>query len=378
MPVGHWGSGGNDDEWETSWDAPCTVSRNVSPEAFMEELTANAGGYNRFFRMLVFHYLGWWAAVLIVPTVFLDHHKCEAQLSFLAWLIYAATVFAMLSMAVLLELSVVQQLGLLKAGELSDLFSEKRWQVPLASTVLWKLDTYTDIAFIFIARDCGSSLWWASFATFIFGIVFGQLLLNTCFACTDCDHELPASFGFVLLDFKLVNKAVRDILPFDPDASDLPVARPVTLRTTGHLVGMEKVVGDVAQVCIQIAFLHNTRAPQTFVIFSIFIGMVHGVLALVTVMRECVKDEWDLQSRGVQLGTALMPDVMLSHGSFSTTLQPLDSRASAGKTPPSAREMEAPGSKAMRSNSPQSPLEHSSSRTGQMIGKSMQEIPDLL
>merc|ERR1719446_1377659 len=134
--------------------------------------------------------------------------------------------------------------------------------------------------------------------------------------------ELPRSFGFVLLDFKLVNTAVRDILPFDPDANDLPVAKPVTLRTTGHLVGMEKVVGDIAQVSIQIAFLHNTKAPQTFVIFSVLIGMIHGTLALITVIRECVQDEWDLQTRGVQLGTALMPAAQLSHGSCTTTLQP--------------------------------------------------------
>merc|ERR1712232_178391 len=134
-------------------------------------------------------------------------------------------------------------------------------------------DSYTDVVFIFIARGCGSSLWWASLAAFVFGVVFGQLLFNTCFACTDCDRELPASFGFVLLDFKLVNTAVRDILPFDPDASDLPVARPVTLRTTGHLIGMEKVVGDIAQVSIQIAFLHNTKAPHGFVLFSIVAGI---------------------------------------------------------------------------------------------------------
>ena len=29
------------------------------------------------------------------------------------------------------------------------------------------------------------------------------MIFNTCFACSDCDGELPASFGFVLLDFKV-------------------------------------------------------------------------------------------------------------------------------------------------------------------------------
>lgn len=369
MRVGHW-SGGDDGDWE-AWDAPCVVSRNVSPEAFMEELCASAGGYGSFFRSLVMQYFGWWLAVIVVPTVFLDHHRCEAQLSLLAWLLYAATVFGMLAMAVLMELSLVQRIGLLKAGELANMFSERHWQVPLVSTVLWKLDAYTDVAFIFIARDCGSSLWWASFATFVFGVVFGQLLFNTCFACTDCDRELPSSFGFVLLDFKLVNTAVRDVLPFDPDASDLPVARPVTLRTTGHLVGMEKVVGDIAQVSIQIAFLHGTQVPQTFVIFSVLLGMVHGTFALITVIRECVQDEWDLSSQRVQLGTALMPALQLDHGSFSTTLQPVAPTSS--KTSHALEPMRS--SETTRLNSYP---DHSPNRP-QAIGKStMQEIPDLL
>ncbi|CAJ1362578.1 unnamed protein product, partial [Effrenium voratum] len=73
---------------------------------------------------------------------------------------YGATVLAMLVMALLLELAMVQRLGLLQAGELHQLLQDK-WRRPLASTVLWKLDSYTDVAFIFIARDCGSSLWWA-------------------------------------------------------------------------------------------------------------------------------------------------------------------------------------------------------------------------
>jgi hypothetical protein len=307
----------------------------------MEELCTTIGGYSRFFWTLVQHYIGWWVAVFVVPFIFLDHHRCEAQLSFLPWLLYACTVAAMVAMAVLLELSIVQRLGLLKAGELAVLHSERRWQVPLISTVLWKLDAYTDVAFIFIARDCGSSLWWASLATFVFMVGFGQLLFNTCFACTDCDHELPRSFGFVLLDFKLVNSAIRDILPFDPDVSDLPVGRPVTLRTSGHLVGMEKIVGDIAQVCIQIAFMRNARAPQAFVVFSVLVGMIHGTLALITVIRECVQDEWALHNKGVQLGKALMPDAQLSHGSFSTTLQPAPQLSKSPKPVETGRALEA-------------------------------------
>jgi len=363
MPVGHWSGGDADrDTWEPWDDDNRVLSRNVSPEAFMEELTAVAGGYNNFFRRLVTHYFGWWASVIIVPCVFLDHHRCESQLSLFAWLLYASTVVAIVALAVMLELSVVQQLGLLKAGELRNMFSERRWQVPLVSTVLWKLDSYTDVAFIFIARDCESSLWWASLATFLFGVVLGQLLLNTCFACTDCDHELPASFGFVLMDFKLVNTAVRDILPFDPDANDLPVAKPVTLRTTGHLVGMEKVVADVAQVSIQMAFLHYTKAPHSFVVFSVLIGMIHGTLALITVIRECVQDEWDLQSRGVQLGTALMPSARLSHGSCTMTLEP-------ASAPKPVRLEPLPRAEPARS---------APSAAAQQIGKTWQEMPDLL
>merc|ERR1711920_151856 len=174
------------------------------------------------------------------------------------------------------EFSLVTRLGALHTGSFADIFSDALWRVPLLGTLLWKLDTYTDVGFILIARDCGSSLWWASLATFIFGVVFGQMLFNVCFACTDCDHELPASFGFVLLDFKLVNAAVRDALPFDPDISHLPVGRPVTLRTASNLVGVEKLVGDIAQVCIQILFISTAKYAHSFVYFSICVGVLNG------------------------------------------------------------------------------------------------------
>jgi len=166
-------------------------------------------------------------------------------------------------------------------------------------------------------KDCGSSLWWASLATFFFGVVFGQLLFNMCFACTDCDHELPSSFGFMLLDFKLVNAAVRHVLPFDPDASHLPVARPVTLRTTSNLIGMEKVVGDIAQVSIQVVFLHNTKMPHGFVVFSVLVGILHGALSLGLVLRECVQDEWALQAPSLQSGTALLPGTHVASSNCS-------------------------------------------------------------
>lgn len=335
MPVGLW-AGAESGECE-GWDEPRVVSRNVSPDAFMEELCAGAGGYGRFFWTLVFHYYGWWVVVIAVPALFLDHHRCEAKLPYLAWILYAATLTAMIAIAVMLELSVVQRLGLLRPGDVVHLYEERRWRIPLVSTVLWKLDGYTDIVFVFLAHDCGSSLWWASLATFIFGIVFGQLLINTCFACTDCDRELPPSFGFVLLDFKLVNTAVRHVLPFDPDASHLPVARPVTLRTTAHLITMEKVVGDVAQVAIQSVFLYNAKVPHGFVIFSCIVGVLHGLVSLCTVVRECVQDEWAVQAHRYQNGTALLPATQLDSGTFtvlSSAAAPTTAQEPAAATEP--------------------------------------------
>ena len=55
------------------------------------------------------------------------------------------------------------------------------------------------------------------------------------------------TMAIAVLQNQLVNCAVKSVLPFDPDASDLPVAKPVTLRSSASLVGLEKVVGDVAQ-----------------------------------------------------------------------------------------------------------------------------------
>ncbi|CAE8633536.1 unnamed protein product [Polarella glacialis] len=308
--------------------------REMSTEAFMEELCENVGGYGRFFRTLIMYYFGWWVAVVIVPGVFLDHHRCEVRLPYLAWLLYCATVLAMLAMALLLELAVVQRLGLLQAGELLSIWQEKRWRLPLIATVIWKLDSYTDVAFIFIARDCGSSLWWASLATVIFGVVFCQLIFNTCFACTDCDRELPKSFGFMLLDFKLVNAAVRHVLPFDPDVSDLPVAKPVTLRTSGHLVGLEKVVGDIAQVSIQSLFLMNAKMPHGFIIFSVLMGVLNGGLSLFLVFQDCANEQWAGQD--LQQGTALapLPALRLPSGSGVSDRQPKQN--SGGAAPSSA------------------------------------------
>ncbi|CAJ1453196.1 unnamed protein product [Effrenium voratum] len=257
-----------------------------------------------FLHRLALQYFGWWLAIALVPAVFLDHHRCEASMPYLAWFLYGATVLAMLVMALLLELAMVQRLGLLQAGELHQLLQDK-WRRPLASTVLWKLDSYTDVAFIFIARDCGSSLWWASLAAVIFCAVFCQMIFNTCFACSDCDGELPPSFGFVLFDFKLVNTAVRSVVPFDPDASDLPVAKPVTLRSSASLVGLEKVVGDVAQVCIQSLFLMSATAPHGFVIFSIAVGALNGGLSILLIVQDAVRQEWAVQANELEQGTVL-------------------------------------------------------------------------
>jgi len=257
----------------------------------MEEICTPLGGYGWVFRRLVMLYVGWWVAIVLVLLLLLDHHRCEAQMPVIGWVLYAAIVAAMLFLAVLVELSMVQRLGLLKADRFPAILFERQWLIPLISTVLWKLDSYLDMAFIFVAHDCGSSLWQASLCVVVFGVVLGQLLLNIGFAATDCDHELPSSFGFFLLDFKLVNTAVLSIIPFNPDASHLPVARPVTLRTTGHFIGMEKVLSDLAQVCIQIVYLRSNSTASSFVMFSVLVGILHGTFSICVVVREWVTDE---------------------------------------------------------------------------------------
>jgi len=290
----------------------------------MEELCNNSGGYTRFFRALLFQYFTWYIGILCVPAVFWDHHRCEVRQPWAAWLLYAGVILAMAAFAVLSELSTLQKMGLLQGREVTSMHQDRRWRIPLALTLLWKLDTYTDVAFIFVARDCGSTLWWASLATVIFGIVFCQLILNLCFACTDCDHELPPSFGFVMLDFKLVNAAIHQILPFDPDVTHLPVARPVTLNSAAHLVGVQKLVGDVAQVSIQGLFLGYAQYSHGFVHFSILVSALHGGLTLLTVLGECVQDERKLQCQSLHQGVALKPFAGMGPDGFPTLpLQPL-------------------------------------------------------
>ncbi|CAK9111289.1 unnamed protein product [Durusdinium trenchii] len=284
-----------------AWTGP---GREVSSKAFMDELCSDVGGYRAFLRRLALQYFGWWVAIAGVPAVFLDHHRCESSMPYLAWCLYGGTVLAMLVMAVLMELTIVQRLGLLKAGELHVL-QERRWRRPLASTVLWKLDSYTDMAFVFIARDCGSSLWWASLASIIFCTVFCQMLFNTCFACSDCDGELPESFGFVLLDFK---------------------AKPVTLKSSANLVGLEKVVGDVAQVCIQSLFLMSASAPHGFVIFSVIVGALNGCLSIALIAQDALQEESAVQDRELEQGTvlaALAGEVKLVEEGTSSEMPPV-------------------------------------------------------
>eukprot|EP00435_Cladocopium_sp_Y103_P031360 s3391_g7.t3 len=84
----------------------------------MDELCSNVGGYRTFLRRLALHYFGWWVAIAVVPAVFLDHHRCESSMPYIAWCLYGGTVLAMLVMAVLVELSMVQRLGLLQGSEL--------------------------------------------------------------------------------------------------------------------------------------------------------------------------------------------------------------------------------------------------------------------
>lgn len=325
MPVGIWSDSDAATGADDLWDETRVVSRDVSPEAFMEELCANAGGYRGFFWTLLLHYFGWWATIASLPAIFFDHHRCEVKATYFAWVLYTATVVGVLAIAVLLELTMVQRLGLLRPGELRTVWSERRWLVPLFGTLLWKLDGYTDVVFVFVAHDCGSTLWWASLATLVFGVVFGQLLFNACFACTDCDRELPPSFGFVLLDFKLVNTAVRHVLPFDPDASHLPVSKPITLRTTSNLISMEKIVIDVAQVSIQAMFLVNAELPHSFVMFSVLVGVFNSAWAISVFMRECLQDTWSLKNRGAlqmsQTRSVLLPVDQLAANDHTTVLR---------------------------------------------------------
>mmetsp|Transcript_7388 Transcript_7388/g.20237 ORF Transcript_7388/g.20237 Transcript_7388/m.20237 type:complete len:304 (-) Transcript_7388:31-942(-) len=285
---------------EDPWADPGTHEN--SPAHFMEDLCLPFGGYVRFFRMLLLHSLAWWTAVVMLPWLFLDH-SCEERLPF-AWFVYGACWSVLLMTAASLELYVVLRLGLLKTRDVARLFFDRHWQLPLWSGLLWRCDVYSDVVFIFVARDCGSSLWWASLATFFFG-VFGQLLCNSCFACTDCDHELPSCFGFMLLDFKLLNHAISHSLPFDPDGTELPVGRPMTLRSASHLVGMEKLVVDIAQISIQAAFLQS--ASHGFVVLSVVVGGMHAAVSLATFLgAQC----GEAKGLGRLLGADVEPHVV--------------------------------------------------------------------
>mmetsp|Transcript_109620 Transcript_109620/g.234248 ORF Transcript_109620/g.234248 Transcript_109620/m.234248 type:complete len:146 (-) Transcript_109620:49-486(-) len=145
---------------------------------------------------------------------------------------------------------------------------------------------------------------------------------------------------------------------------------------------MEKVVGDIAQVSIQILFLHNHEMPHGFVIFSILVGILHGGLSLCMVLRECVQDEVAVQAQGLQTGTLLLPPGQSSPlGSHSSSAS--SSRAVTDAQRGSSYPVQ-PAIVGRSSSSGVSPkAERSSSRQGERTlgsggGCSDLEIPDLL
>lgn len=288
-------------------DNDVCANHNLSPEAFMEELCASAGGYNKFFRSLLIQYVGFHVAVFSIPAIFLDHHRCEGNQSAFAWILYVVIILLCTSFAVLVELNLVQAIGLLDPRDVPEFVLEERWRLPLILSFAWKLDLYTDVAFVFVAFDCGSSLWWASVATTCFTVVFCQLLLNGIFACNDCDRELPASFGFVMLDFKLVNAAVKHVMPFDPDKTHLSMSRAITLPSSGNLIALQKIVGDVAQVSIQALFVGSQQDVHLFVYLSMASGTCHGIVAVVSLVKEFVRQGNCYQSGCLEQGVALQP-----------------------------------------------------------------------
>ncbi|CAD7959473.1 unnamed protein product [Amoebophrya sp. A120] len=93
--------------------------------------------------------------------------------------------------------------------ELLHFFKKNENAILVLKQMTWRLDMYCDILFVLIARNCGSYLWWASLAIFVFVNFLLQFVLQILFfACTDCDQQLPKSTGFFWLDFVVVNKAV--------------------------------------------------------------------------------------------------------------------------------------------------------------------------
>lgn len=49
--------------------------------------------------------------------------------------------------------------------------------------VVWRIDVYLDLVFIFIAKNCGSTLWWPSLAVFVVVNVFLQGIVGGTTAC---------------------------------------------------------------------------------------------------------------------------------------------------------------------------------------------------
>eukprot|EP00397_Hematodinium_sp_SG-2012_P014549 GEMP01014793.1.p1 GENE.GEMP01014793.1~~GEMP01014793.1.p1 ORF type:complete len:337 (+),score=69.13 GEMP01014793.1:280-1290(+) len=254
---------------------------SLSPRAYMDNLCVRCGGYDSFFWKLFGHYIALWVVVIVAPLATMEHHTCQ-EVKILSWVSHV--VFALF-----------QAWSLRHEWRLSQQLVSYPQKLPkwhdawLSRTLLWRINIYLDVVFIFIARDCGSSLWVAALVCFVVSNVVGQLLLHSCFAMSDCDHQLPHSFGFVLFDFLLVNSVVRQQMPALEDSTLAgPFSRTWTLRGVDRCIQFEKsALSDVVQAGIQLMFLNSDEGTLSWlVILSVSVSLLHAMVTIASIAME--------------------------------------------------------------------------------------------
>jgi len=227
------------------------------------------------------------AVVVLTPLVFINSHRCRGF-----------AIFAYLSHCVMLIAGVVQlrwEIGVARVvisqvdslpvtASLTTLLEEHpELTLPLVQQVVAKLDLYTDVVFLLVAFDCGSSVWWAAGASLACWLVL-SCLFNVWLSATDCAGELSKGFGFLLLDFKIVNGAILTSLPdLDQAASDPQQAfarESLTPGSVATLVAMERSLAlAIPQVAVQCYFLSEwgdgSRGVVGFVVFSILVSLLY-------------------------------------------------------------------------------------------------------
>mmetsp|Transcript_575 Transcript_575/g.965 ORF Transcript_575/g.965 Transcript_575/m.965 type:complete len:177 (+) Transcript_575:3-533(+) len=109
----------------------------------------------------------YWGYVLTLPLLF--PITCESGVHIKAHLVFVMLAFMTLCVEVWAAAHT-------KHGYLKLVYAPQQYAFASCLSTVARFDAYSDMAFIFMAKDCGSWLWWPAAIIFTVGVVFLQMI----------------------------------------------------------------------------------------------------------------------------------------------------------------------------------------------------------